>query len=143
MDPATIIGTAFSVSKVVFNCSATLYSFVENVAHIDKNISALYAETESLQSSLTSITKALQTPSVKKHDKLPLWEDVNACLKECQKTVEDFYRKLESIRPKQPGKANIFKASVQQFKLTFREEDIHTYRAQIKSHSSALQWCFK
>ena len=139
MDPLSIILPAAAVSKVAWSCSVALFSFVQNVSNSDQNINALYSETDNLRRTLASITKALETPSLKKHEKLLLWEDVNDCLTECNKTLTSFSQKLETIRPAQAEKTHVFKTTVQVFKMNFKDEEIRTLRAQIHSHSSAMQ----
>ena len=139
MDPLSIIGTAAAVSKVVWNCSTALCAFVEQVSNADQAINALHSEMESLRRALASITKTLQSPALKKHEKLPLWEDVNECLTECKSTLQTFCDKLETIGPAQTDRSQFFKSAVQVFKMNFKEEDIKTLRAQIQSHSSAMQ----
>lgn len=139
MDPATIIGTAFAISKVVYSCSTTLYTFAKDVEHQDGHITGLYGEVEGLRKCLESIAKTLQSPSVKRYDQLPLWEDVGDGLGECQKTVLAFHKKLETIRPASPERVGKFKACVAQLKLNFSDEDIKSLRAQVHSHSLAMQ----
>jgi ankyrin repeat protein/tetratricopeptide (TPR) repeat protein len=117
--------------------------FSEHVSAVDQSITALYKETESLRRTLASITKTLQSPSLRKHEKLPLWADVDECMAECKKTLQSFYQKLETIRPAEPTSSHFFKNAVDVFRMRFKEEDIRTLRAQIQSHSSAMQMIFQ
>ena len=139
MDPLSIITSAVAVSKVVWNCSSVLCVFIDNVSAVDQNITALYNETESLRRTLASITTTLQSPSLKKHEKLPLWADVDECLAECKKTHQSFSQKLETIRPAEATSNHFLKNAVQVFRMQFKEDDIRTLRGQIQSHSSAMQ----
>ena len=139
MDPATILTGAFAISKVVHSCSSSLFTFIEDVANADKTIRSLYSEVESLRRSLDSITKALESSSVKKHEKLHLWGDVNDCLTDCGRTVQDFNRRLEQIKRKDAGNSNVIKSAIEAFRLNFRVEEIITLRAQMLSYSCAMQ----
>ena len=139
MDPATILTLTISVSKVVYNCSLTLFQFIQDVSAADSTIGSLYSETETLRRTLESITNTLQSPSLQKYKKQSLWKDVEACLRECEKTGQTLSGKLEKIRPRHEGKRNVMKVSLEIFKLNFKDDEIKTLRAQMLSHSSAMQ----
>ena len=96
-----------------------------------------------MRRTLASITKTLRSPSLRKHEKLPLLADVDECLAECMKTLQSFYQKLATITPAEATSSHFFKNAVQVFRMQFEEEGIRTLRAQIQSHSSAMQMIFQ
>jgi hypothetical protein len=99
----------------------------------------LYAETESLSRSLESITTVLQNPSIERHNRLPIWEDVHECLSQCQRSILAFDQRLEKIKPKETDSGNILKKSLDAFKLHFRDDEVKMLRTQLQSHTTALQ----
>lgn len=139
MDPLTIFASTAAVSKVLWNCSNTLSLFINRVSVVDENIKALHREAEGLRRTLTSIMQSLQTPLLATNDRLPLWDDVNACLIECNATLSEFSEKLRKMGPAPATKGNVFASTAQAFKMHFKEEDIRTLRAQIQSHAFSMQ----
>lgn len=139
MDPISILATAAAASKIAWCCSTALGTFIQDATNADQTVKLLYSETENLRRTLSSITIALEAPSLGRYEQLPLWEDVNNCLLECNKTLETFSQTLESFGKAQHGKSNVFKSATQAFKLNIKEDEIRTLRAQLHSHTAAMQ----
>lgn len=98
MDPLTIATAAVSITKL---CSQ-IYTFIRDMTSVDKSISVLIIEIESLSTVLIAIgntfndsvqvTVALSSPIVSQH-----WQNIQKMLEDCKEALQEFESITENI----------------------------------------------
>ena len=146
MDPLSIIAFAGSVTKVVFQVSTTLYTFVQATRVVDQTVQALCAEVDGISRMLDGISASLRSPSlatarlvVQNDENNDLWDTVLGSLIDCHGTLERLRTALDGIREKPSSGPSWLKQSNRQLKLNLHDDDVRTYRSQLHTHNMTLQ----
>ena len=143
MDPVSIISIACGVSKVAYQVSVTLYTFVNATKNVDQSVKLLCAEVDGLNRVLDAITSSLANPLIKSvsaadQHTSELLNSIDGALNDCRHTVEALADILKGVTEKNKSR-NPFKQSARQIKLNIREDDIKNLRSQIHTHNMNLQ----
>ncbi|MCJ1378861.1 hypothetical protein MMC17_001960 [Xylographa soralifera] len=146
MDPFSIIAFAGSVTKVVYQVSTTLYTFVQATRVVDQTVQSLCAEVDGLSRMLDGISASLKNPSLatarlvaQNDENNDLWDTVLGSLIDCRGTLERLDKALEGIRDKPSSGPSWLKQSNRQLKLNLHDDDVRTYRSQLHTHNMTLQ----
>ncbi|MCJ1388691.1 hypothetical protein MMC18_001540 [Xylographa bjoerkii] len=146
MDPLSIIAFAGSVTKVVYQISTTLYTFVQATRVVDQTVQSLCAEVDGISRMLEGISATLKSPSLatarivaQNDENNDLWNTVLGSLIDCRGTLDRLDKALEGIRDKPSGGPSWLKQSSRQLKLSLQDDDIRTYRSQLHTHNMTLQ----
>jgi hypothetical protein len=145
MDPITILVTAASATRAVYQVSTTLYCFIQGSLTADKSLQSFVSELDSLKNSIVAIEACLRSPSFQVppeagEDGTPeeLFSSLDTSLKNCQATLEQFEAVLINLSGN-PSERNPFRKPIMKIKLDLNAKDMVLYRAQIGTHSSAMQ----
>lgn len=143
MDPVSIISVACGVSKVAYQVSVTLYTFVNATKNVDQSVNSLYAEVNGLNRVLDAIASSLENPVIKSVNAADqhtseLLNSIDGALKDCRHTVETLADILKGVTEKNKSR-NPFKQSARQIKLNIREDEIKNLRSQTHTHNMNLQ----
>ena len=145
MDHISILVTASSASRAVYQVSMTLYCFMQGSLAIDKSLQSFVSELDSLKNSIVAIEACLLSPSFQapeafSEDETPeeLFSSLDASLKNCQGTLEQFEAVLTRLTGPS-SERNPFRKPMRQIKLNMNEKEMVLYGSQIGMHSSAMQ----
>lgn len=145
MDPLSIIGTSLALATAVTQVTTTLSSFISAAKHVDDSVRNLYAELDSLQHILLSISAALKHPALASlratadRDERKVWSSISRALRNCKTCVDGISRDLLTVTRKSKMNGKI----VKQIRLNKVDSEIKEFRSQSHSHvlhlSVALQ----
>ncbi|MCJ1436861.1 hypothetical protein MMC27_006243 [Xylographa pallens] len=149
MDPLSIIAFAGSVTKVVYQVSTTLYTFVQATRVVDQTVQSLCAEVDGISRMLDGISASLRSPSLatarlvvqnnENNENNDLWDTVLGSLIDCHGTLERLHTALDGIREKPSSGPSWLKQSNRQLKLNLHDDEVRTYRSQLHTHNMTLQ----
>lgn len=146
MDPVSILSTIGAVGAVA-NGACTLafqlYTFIEDTKNVNQAVTDLAEEVNSLNSILEAVKLGLESDPVKLAEKSAdsddsqlLWESIQGSLNDCQATIERLERSIVDVRAESK---NFAKQAVRRIKLNLKDNEIATFRTQIRTHINALQ----
>jgi hypothetical protein len=147
MDPVSVCSTALSAIKAVFGVSTTLYAFVQDTKQVDHALAAFFAETTNLKTSITAIESGLKNPLLLQFTQSTAPDDqiyelcisIDDALQDCRRTCDELDIVLRGIRGTHNDPRNPFRQALKAVKLNMDSESIVQLRAQINSHTSAMQ----
>ena len=142
MDPFSIIGFVGAAAKLTFDTGTTLYRFIQATQALDQTVKDLHLEIVGVAKSLKSLESTLDTPAVRAvhahvgdQKAKDLWASVKSSVADCNHTVRHLHRLLADSRPEG---GNILQQWIRQFKISLKNQDIATLRAQLQTHKTSL-----
>ena len=142
MEPISIlsaVSAAGSASKLIFECGWKLYNFIKSGMVVDEVLTALYNEVQSLQKMVDSLYQMLNNPSIKSHETLPLWGDIEEYLAQCHTTVDALTRKITGIQNTRLGEVKLLGRAAKQTKLNMQDDEMKGMRSRIHTHTTEIQ----
>lgn len=135
MDVISAVTAAGALINSAYIIGSKLYRFIDGVRQIDDNASLLKTELETLSASVSTVNDSLRQPGLDPHERHPIWQNLTERIEACQKTVTAFGERCEGLLTRSSPVQDL----VREFKMEFRQADITRLRAQIQSHTSAMQ----
>ena len=143
MDPFSIVLSVGGACSAVATVSTRLYKLIDATKNVDRSVKELQGEVDSLSRALESIKPVLktQTDSVAEKRADPdeskeIWSSVQDTLSDCQATLDHLQQSLVDVSSKG---VSIGRQAVKTVKLNMKQDDINSTRAQVRSHTAALQ----
>ena len=125
----------------VTQVTATLYTFIDDTRHVDKNVSELIDEIRSLSQILDTISKSLGNNALVASSSAnsSLWVNVHSSMQECQDTIKRLDQMLRDLGDSAPSASSFLRKSKKQVKLNMRSKDVAAFKQQIHTHCSGMQ----
>jgi len=143
VDPITIASTCVNIGEVAYRISVTLYKFINETNNVDKTVTSLQGEVDSLARLLDSIATAVSNPiitsaSAATPENVELLGSIGDVLASCRGTVDALAGVLQGVAKGSSSKS-IFRRSVRAIRLNINSDDINRFRSRIQAESMKLQ----
>lgn len=145
MDPVTIITTVGFAIQTAIKLTQTLRTFLQGIREVDERIENFVREVDSLRGCLLSIESCMNSPTLGsaknvRGEAQDLFLSFDAALKNCRASLSKLGETLDKARSRHvPKGGSLRRGFIKNQELKMNLPDIENYRAQIKSHTIAMQ----
>lgn len=143
MDPLSIAAGAAGLATGCFTIASTIYTWIDDAADVDENVTSLCEEVTALSRVLESVSNAAaQAPRGVVAEIDPddsLWASVRDTMGDIKSTLDKINHLLAEVQ-KSGGlfSRGFLKKPTKLIRLNLRLKDINQYRDRIKSYNNAM-----